>query len=126
MEFSSDEEVRKIPALIEEFVKNVLDGEEPFFISDEATIFDVSMASQEEVTKRCSDYYGCPVSSDDLNLPLWRLLAGLTVRRSERRGEFEQAAHGAAPLIQNQSASRDLHVERQVWFEAVLPVDGEA
>jgi len=50
-----------------EFVRNVLDGEEPFFISDEATIYDVSMASPQELRQR-------PGSPEDLKLPLWRLL----------------------------------------------------
>ena len=77
MEFSSDDEVRKIHVLIEELVRNVLDGEEPFFISDEATIYDVSMASPEELCRRCTDYYGRPVSLEDLKLPLWKLLAQL-------------------------------------------------
>lgn len=77
MEFSSDDEVRKIHVLIEELVRNVLDGEEPFFISNEATIYDVSMASPEGLRQRCSDYYGRPVSLEDLNQPLWQLLRQL-------------------------------------------------
>jgi hypothetical protein len=43
-EFSSDEEIRKIPTLLEEFFSHVLDGEEPTFVSDEAKVWDVSMA----------------------------------------------------------------------------------
>lgn len=58
MEFSSSGEARKIHTLLEELAREVLDGEEPFFISDEATIYDVSMASPEELRQRCSDYYG--------------------------------------------------------------------
>jgi hypothetical protein len=91
MKFSSDGEVRKIHVLIEELVRDVLDGEEPIFIGDEATIYDISMASPEELLQRCCDYYGSPVSLEDLKLPLWRLLPGLSVRRSGRLGESGSA-----------------------------------
>jgi hypothetical protein len=42
VEFSSDVEMRKIPELAQEFFDQVLFDEESFFVSDEATIWDVS------------------------------------------------------------------------------------
>jgi hypothetical protein len=54
------------------------------FVSDEATIWDVSMAAPEEITKRCSEYYGIPVSMDDLKQPLWKLLSQLDAARARR------------------------------------------
>jgi hypothetical protein len=81
-EFSSDERIRKIPALAQEFFEHVLDGEEPFLVSDEATIWDVSMASPEELIRRCSEYAGQPVSLEDLNQPLWKLLPQLSTTRN--------------------------------------------
>jgi hypothetical protein len=78
MERASNDEISKIPELVHELVTNVLDdGEEPFFISDEATIYDVSMASPEDLRQRCSDYYGRPVSLEELRMPLWQLLRQL-------------------------------------------------
>ena len=71
MEFSSDVETRKIPALVEAFFEHVLFDEEPIFVSDEATIWDVSMAAPEELLRRCSEYYKKPVSMEDLGQPLW-------------------------------------------------------
>lgn len=80
-EFSSDEQIRKIPTLAREFCEQVLDGEEPFFVSDEATVWDVSMDSPEELIRRCSEFAGEPVSLDDLKQPLWKLFPQLSARR---------------------------------------------
>jgi hypothetical protein len=83
MEFSPDTEIRKIPELAQEFFEGVLGGEyEWLFLSDEATIWDVSMAAPEELLRRCSEYYGTAVSLDDLKQPLWKLLPQLSARRS--------------------------------------------
>ena len=83
-EFSSDEKMLQIPELSQELFKHVLYDEEPFFVSDEATIWDVSMAAPEEIIKRCSEYYGVPVSMDDLKQPLWKLLPQLDAARAGR------------------------------------------
>jgi len=77
MEFSSDTEIRKIAELLDELFVHVLYDEEPLFVSDEATIWDVSMADPEELLKRMSAYYGNPVSIEDLKQPLWKLLRQL-------------------------------------------------
>jgi hypothetical protein len=81
MEFGSDERVQRIPELAQEFFEHVLYDEEPLFVSDEATIWDVSMAAPEELRRRCSEYYGTSVSLDDLKQPLWKLLPQLSARR---------------------------------------------
>lgn len=80
-EFSSDDRMRKISALAQYFFDRVLDGEEPFFVSDEAKIWDVSMDSPEELIRRCSEYAGEPVSLEDLKQPLWKLLPQLSAKR---------------------------------------------
>jgi len=82
MEFSPAVEIGKISGLVQEFIQHVLYDEEPFFISDEATIWDVSTSTQQELLKRCSDYYGTSVSLEDLNQPLWKLLLLLRQRRA--------------------------------------------
>jgi hypothetical protein len=81
MEFSSDEKIRAIRPLTDALFEHVLYDEEPIFVSDEATIFDVSLASPEELQKRCSIYYNTAVSLDDLRRPLWELLPELDRRR---------------------------------------------
>jgi len=80
-EFSSNERMLEISELAEELFQHVLYDEEPLFVSDEATIWDVSMAGPEEVIRRCSDYYGVPVSMEDLKQPLWKLLPQLDAAR---------------------------------------------
>jgi hypothetical protein len=82
--FSSDSEMQKMPELTQEFLEHVLYDEEPLFISDEATIWDISMSMGEELTKRISDYYGKTVSESDLKQPLWKLNRQLN-EGSERR-----------------------------------------
>lgn len=81
MEFTSDDKVRAIGGLTAELFKHVLYDEEPIFVGDEATILDVSLASPEELQKRCSVYYKTAVSLDDLRRPLWQLLPELDRRR---------------------------------------------
>jgi hypothetical protein len=81
MEFSSDVEMKKIAGLAEEFSKNILD-DEPFFVSDEATILDVSGAEPQELITRISNYYRKTISMADLRQPLWKLLRQLNEGRS--------------------------------------------
>jgi hypothetical protein len=82
--FSSDSEMQKIPELTQEFLEHVLYDEEPLFISDEATIWDVSMTTGEELISRISHYYKKPVSVADLAQPLWKLIRQLN-EGSDRR-----------------------------------------
>jgi hypothetical protein len=85
LEFSSDVEMKKIAGLAEEFSKNILD-DEPFFVSDEANILDVSGAEPEELIVRISNYYGKTISMADLRQPLWKLLRQLNEGRSAGPG----------------------------------------
>ena len=73
--------MEKIAALATEFSKNVLSGEEPLFISDEATVLDVSAAEPEELLNRISSYYGTAISLADLKQPLWKLILQLNEGR---------------------------------------------
>ena len=75
--FSSDSEIQNIPELMQEFLARVLYDEEPLFTSDEATIWDVSMSTSEELTNRIFEYYGKSVSDADLKQPLWKLVRQL-------------------------------------------------
>ena len=84
MEFSSDLEMKKIAKQAHEFHKYILD-DEPFFVSDEANIFDVSGAEPEELLARICGYYGGDVSMTDLQQPLWKLIRQLNERRNTGR-----------------------------------------
>lgn len=87
LEFSSDAEMRKVSKLAEEFYDNILDKEDrPFFVSDESTVFGVWMYMPEELLQKISQYYGKPVSMDDLKQPFWKLLRQLNEGRSANPG----------------------------------------
>lgn len=85
--FSPDDKVRAIRPLTEALFRHVLYDEKPIFISDEATMLDVSMADPGELQRRCSSYYGTAVTLDDLRKPLWRLLPELEQSRRGLRKE---------------------------------------
>lgn len=70
MAFSSDTKMEQIEAVAREFFDNVIRDQELIFVSDEATIWDVSMATHDELVQACSDYYRTSVSMEDLRLPL--------------------------------------------------------
>jgi hypothetical protein len=83
MEFSADEKMQQIEALAREFFGQVLVGEyEPIFVGDEATIWDVSTETPEELLRRCSQHYRTPVTLEDLKQPLWKLIRQLSERRN--------------------------------------------
>ncbi len=69
--------MQKIPELTREFFEHVLYDEEPLFISDEATVWDVSMSSAEELIDRISRYYKKNLALVDLSQPLWKLIRQL-------------------------------------------------
>jgi hypothetical protein len=77
MQLSSESEMQKIPELTQEFLEHVLYDEEPLFISDEATIWDVSMSTGEELIDRISQHYKKRVTTVDLKQPLWKLIRQL-------------------------------------------------
>jgi hypothetical protein len=84
MEFSPDNEIQQLQDSVQELFEHVLYDEEPIFISNEATIGDVSMSTSEELLVRMFRYYGIEMSTDDLNQPLWKLLREINARRKSR------------------------------------------
>lgn len=82
VEFTRDIETNKVRTLLEELFSYVLHDEKSIFVSDEATIWDVSMASKQDLLARLRTHYGVAISDDDLTLPLWRLLRLLDDRRT--------------------------------------------
>jgi hypothetical protein len=83
MEFSSDVEMQKLSGEAQEFFAKILPEEEPLFVSDEATVWDVSTSTAEDLLARCLKYYGKTLSIGDLQQPLWKLLRKLNGGRKE-------------------------------------------
>jgi hypothetical protein len=74
--------MERIAPLADEFFTNVLYDEEPIFVSDEATIWDISCGpSEQELLQRCSTFYKAPVTAQDLAMPLWMLIEKLNHSR---------------------------------------------
>lgn len=82
LEFSPDTEMSRVSGLAAELFEHVLYGEEPIFVSDEATLWGVSMSDVDEVLERCRKNYGVPITLEETQqLPLWKLLRVLDERR---------------------------------------------
>jgi hypothetical protein len=72
----------RVSGLAEELFEHVLYDEEPLFVSDEATLWGVSMSDVNEVLERCRKYYRVPISLEETQrLPLWKLLRLVDERR---------------------------------------------
>lgn len=73
---ASDENVQQYLADVERLLHVVCDDDEfPWFVSDEATIFDVTTLSEAEIAERIAAILGTVVTAADLKLPLWQLAA---------------------------------------------------
>jgi hypothetical protein len=82
MEFSRDTQIRKVSGLVTEMFQKVLYDEEPLFVSDEATLWAVSMSDPNDVLERFQKYYRVPLSFEETQqLPLWKLLLMIEERR---------------------------------------------
>ena len=81
MDLASDDRTQAIATLLDALFRCVLHDEQPIFVSDEASLLDVSLATPDELIRRCSAYYGTSVTLADLRTPLWKLLPELEKRR---------------------------------------------
>jgi len=84
MELGSNVHMQRYSREAKEFFEKVLYDEQPVFVSDEATILDVSTSSIEELCERCATQYGKTVLPEDLKQPLWKLLCQLNQGRTDR------------------------------------------
>jgi len=88
MEFAPDTQIRKVSSLVTEMFQKVLHDEEPLFVSDEATLWAVSMSDPDDVLERFRKYYCVSVSLEETHqLPLWKLLLVIDDRRKTMHPE---------------------------------------
>ena len=76
-EFASDLKMRQIAPMADRFYKKILFDEEPLFVSDEATLFDVWSGDMAEVLERCSKRYNIRLTLQAAKQSLWRLIPRL-------------------------------------------------
>jgi hypothetical protein len=78
-------EIEKRSEHAKEFFDAVLAPEErPQFVSDEATLLDISSDDEAELSARCRQHYGVGLDPSDFRLPLWHLLDRLEKIRTIR------------------------------------------
>jgi hypothetical protein len=77
-----DREVRRRTAEVQKLLFAVCGEEEfPWFVSDEATLFDVCSLEEREIGEAIAQAYGTSVDSEQLRLPIWRLVDELLATR---------------------------------------------
>jgi hypothetical protein len=75
---ADDAHMRSLETLAEEFYEKVLrPDEEPGFVSDEASLLDISLAPEELLIDRIKAHYGRTVTNSDLRKSFWLLLTEL-------------------------------------------------
>lgn len=66
----------------EELYQVLLEADgQPYFVSDEATLYDIFVGDEEDLNDRCEAHYGVRLRKSDFKIPLWRLLDQLEARR---------------------------------------------
>lgn len=75
VKLAGDTEIQARASRVEQLLRHVCDDEEfPWFVSDEATIYDVSTLSDGEIASRLESAYRVPIDPASLRLPIWKLL----------------------------------------------------
>jgi len=70
----NDQRVHQHKTAVERLLRVICAPEElPWFVSDEATVFDVSTATESELLDRITASWGLALNAEDLKLPLWQL-----------------------------------------------------
>jgi hypothetical protein len=66
------------------FIKAIIDPDEyPYFVSDAASVYDISSLSGEELRLRVERAYGIRITEEDLAIPVWQLLDRLRGDRNQ-------------------------------------------
>jgi hypothetical protein len=82
--FSSSDQMDRRADLANEFYDIVFDFEDrPWFVSDEATLYDIYSDDETIVTEKCKKYYGVELQEEHLRSPLWKLLDFLAANRKK-------------------------------------------
>jgi hypothetical protein len=80
---ADDEHMRGLEPLAEEFYESILrPDEEPGFVSDEASLLDISLAPEEVLIEKIKSHYGKTVTKFDLRRSFWSLLTDLNADRA--------------------------------------------
>ena len=79
--FGESDKVKDREKSLSEFLDRMFDPEDrPYFIADEATLYDIYAGDDEELSQRCKKWYGRELERRDFLLPIWQLLDSLYCR----------------------------------------------
>ena len=68
-------EIGKRAGLLEEFINSVFDEEDrPYFVSDKATLYDLTCGDEKEIISRIERTFGISIMEEHFKLPVWELL----------------------------------------------------
>ena len=86
IDFADDEQMSRRQAMADEFYDalGLIDGENrPFFVSDEAALYDLQMEDDDFVVVAVQRHYGITLRvPEDFKRPFWELLDDLRERRA--------------------------------------------
>ena len=74
-DFGETSELAKRCDVLRLFLERMFDEEDrPYFISDEACVYDIYAGLDSEFIKRCKEAFGYEMTESDFRLPVWCLL----------------------------------------------------
>jgi len=73
--FGENDKLKEREPKLKEFLEHMLDEEDrPYFIADEACLYDIYAGDDAELSRRCEKWYGKKLTQSDFRLPLWQLI----------------------------------------------------
>lgn len=76
--FGETDELAKRENELNEFLERMFDEEDrPYFVADDACLYDIHAGDNNELSERCEKWYGRKLTGDDYRLRLWQLLDAL-------------------------------------------------
>lgn len=74
-QFADDDKLKKRQRQLSEFLDQMFDEEDrPYFVSDEACLYDIYSGNDEEFSNRFEKWYGRRLTESEFRLNVWKLL----------------------------------------------------
>jgi hypothetical protein len=74
-QYGSETEIKKRASLVQKFLLEIISPEEqPIFVSDDATVFDISSDDESVLLSKIINTYNVTLSNKDLHLKVWQLI----------------------------------------------------
>ncbi|ADG66785.1 hypothetical protein Plim_0941 [Planctopirus limnophila DSM 3776] len=77
-DFAEDDKLKERESQLSEFLDRMFDNEDrPYFVSDDACLYDIFSGRDEDFNDRLQKWYGKALTGDDFRRPVWQLLDSL-------------------------------------------------